>query len=277
MPVKEIDKNVETVMDVMVLTGLTKSKGEARRLIEGGGVSIGDKKLTANDFNLTEEVKQAGEVVLATTGETYADVAISWAADNDCVAVNGGALTFTLPVSACTVTLTATITCNEDTYTATFTVAVSAAPKADEATYEYPLQSATAGTQYADESKVLDENVTISTHNKGCHFHAKDLRIYDSSTNNGWAILTSKKVISAFSLTTTDKADGNIELYGSTDGTTWTLIETIASKSKNTTYTVSIDAAAKYTYLKLDANGGQVRVGKISLTLVASAPESDER
>ena len=64
MPVKEIDKSVETVMDVMVLTGLTKSKGEARRLIEGGGVSIGDKKLTVNDFNLTAELKEKGEFIL---------------------------------------------------------------------------------------------------------------------------------------------------------------------------------------------------------------------
>ena len=64
MPVKEIDKNVQTVMDVMVLTGLTKSKGEARRLIEGGGVSIGDKKLTPADFDLTEEVKASGEFIL---------------------------------------------------------------------------------------------------------------------------------------------------------------------------------------------------------------------
>ena len=64
MPVKEVDKSVQTVMDVMVETGLTKSKGEARRLIEGGGVSIGDKKLTANDFELSEELKSQGEFIL---------------------------------------------------------------------------------------------------------------------------------------------------------------------------------------------------------------------
>ena len=51
-------------MDVMVATGLTKSKGEARRLIEQGGVSIGDKKLTVNDFNLTNELKSEGEFIL---------------------------------------------------------------------------------------------------------------------------------------------------------------------------------------------------------------------
>ena len=64
MPVKEVDASVETVMDVMVATGLTKSKGEARRLIEGGGVSINDKKLTPDDFNLSSELKSAGEFIL---------------------------------------------------------------------------------------------------------------------------------------------------------------------------------------------------------------------
>ncbi len=37
---------VETVVDVMVATGVAKSKGEARRLIEQGGVSIDDDKVT---------------------------------------------------------------------------------------------------------------------------------------------------------------------------------------------------------------------------------------
>ena len=64
MPVKEISASVEGVLDVMVATGLTKSKGEARRLIEGGGVSINDKKLTASDFALSDEVRTAGEFIL---------------------------------------------------------------------------------------------------------------------------------------------------------------------------------------------------------------------
>ncbi len=45
---KEIS-NVATVVDAMVATGVAKSKGEARRLIEQGGVSVDDAKVT--DFN----------------------------------------------------------------------------------------------------------------------------------------------------------------------------------------------------------------------------------
>lgn len=35
MPEKTVDKSLESYLDVLVAVGLTKSKGEARRLIEG--------------------------------------------------------------------------------------------------------------------------------------------------------------------------------------------------------------------------------------------------
>ena len=52
------------VPDIMVAAGIAKSKGEARRLIEGGGVSVGDKKLTVNDLTLDEETLKQGSFVL---------------------------------------------------------------------------------------------------------------------------------------------------------------------------------------------------------------------
>ena len=55
---KEVS-NVSTVVDVMVAAGVAKSKGEARRLVEQGGVSVGDDKVSdpnmpvpANEFVL---------------------------------------------------------------------------------------------------------------------------------------------------------------------------------------------------------------------------------
>ena len=41
---KEVE-NVVTVVDVMVAAGIAKSKGEARRLIEQGGVSVDETKV----------------------------------------------------------------------------------------------------------------------------------------------------------------------------------------------------------------------------------------
>ncbi|MDD6927290.1 MAG: tyrosine--tRNA ligase [bacterium] len=46
MPSAEIPSDVKTVVDVLVAVGAAKSKGDARRLIEGGGVSVNDDKIT---------------------------------------------------------------------------------------------------------------------------------------------------------------------------------------------------------------------------------------
>ncbi len=52
------------VIDIMVNAGIAKSKSEARRLIEGGGVSIGDDKVTLDNVEITEEQKAKGSFVL---------------------------------------------------------------------------------------------------------------------------------------------------------------------------------------------------------------------
>ncbi len=61
MPVKEIAKDTQTVIDVLVSLGLCKSRGEARRLIEGGGVSINDDKISVDDISIE---KYNGEFIL---------------------------------------------------------------------------------------------------------------------------------------------------------------------------------------------------------------------
>ena len=52
---KEVE-NVETVVDAMVAAGVAKSKGEARRLIEQGGVSVDESKVT--DVNMAIPSKE---------------------------------------------------------------------------------------------------------------------------------------------------------------------------------------------------------------------------
>lgn len=54
----------ENILDIMVGAGVAKSKGEARRLIEGGGVSIDETKLSVNDLTIAPEVKSKGSFVL---------------------------------------------------------------------------------------------------------------------------------------------------------------------------------------------------------------------
>ncbi len=48
------------VVNLMVLAGIAKSKGEARRLIEGGGVSLDEEKVTEVDAAVTVEQLQQG-------------------------------------------------------------------------------------------------------------------------------------------------------------------------------------------------------------------------
>ena len=52
---KEVE-GVETVVDAMVAAGVAKSKGEARRLIEQGGVSVDETKVT--DANMPVPSKE---------------------------------------------------------------------------------------------------------------------------------------------------------------------------------------------------------------------------
>ncbi len=52
MPTMTISKDAESVIDVLTLTNICKSRGEARRLIEGGGVSVNDTKVTVDNISL---------------------------------------------------------------------------------------------------------------------------------------------------------------------------------------------------------------------------------
>ena len=64
MPTAEIDKTTEFISDVLVASGLAKSKGEAKRLIEGGGVSLGNDKVSDPFAKIPEAVKSSGEFII---------------------------------------------------------------------------------------------------------------------------------------------------------------------------------------------------------------------
>lgn len=64
MPVAEIDKNVVQIAEILVAAGQAKSKGEAKRLIEGGGVAIDDEKITGAFAELPASARGKGEFIL---------------------------------------------------------------------------------------------------------------------------------------------------------------------------------------------------------------------
>lgn len=63
MPSVEIS-SPSNIIDALVKCGLCKSNGEARRLVEGGGVSVNDDKIDSIGWTLPQEVAQKGEFVL---------------------------------------------------------------------------------------------------------------------------------------------------------------------------------------------------------------------
>ena len=62
--------------------------------------------------------------------------------------------------------------------------------------------------------------------------------------------------------------DTELLLYASADGRTWTLVEALSITEAYAEQTLYIDTAKNYTYLKLDANGAQVRIASIEITTV---------
>lgn len=64
MPVAEIDKNVVQIAEILVAAGQAKSKGEAKRLIEGGGVAIDDEKIAGAFAELPASAREKGEFIL---------------------------------------------------------------------------------------------------------------------------------------------------------------------------------------------------------------------
>ncbi len=63
MPQSEIEKGINQVVDIMVAINVAKSKGEAKRLIEGGGIKIGDNKVTDIAATVSDEDLKSGIVL----------------------------------------------------------------------------------------------------------------------------------------------------------------------------------------------------------------------
>ncbi len=64
MPKADVDAGLKQVADVMVAAAVAKSKGEAKRLIEGGGVAVDDKKVSDPFAEVDEALLKKGEFIL---------------------------------------------------------------------------------------------------------------------------------------------------------------------------------------------------------------------
>lgn len=121
----------------------------------------------------------------------------------------------------------------------------------------------TAGTQYATNEEHKINNV-LTLYTTQCHF-TSELRIYSSSTHNGYVI--SNKLpgaITNLSFNAGNNTD-TLNVYGSTDGITWTLVNGVNITSSYKDY--SVDFTGSYTYFKMDVAGtNQLRLKSFSVT-----------
>lgn len=135
---------------------------------------------------------------------------------------------------------------------------------AGEKTVTYTFSNYAAGTQYAEnEEHELDKVLTITT--TQCHF-TTELRIYSSSTHDGYAIGTlATGAIKSLGFNAGNKVD-TLNVYGSADGSTWTLVKGVSVTTSYTDYTVDF-GDTNYTYFKLDVAGSnQIRIKSLTLT-----------
>ena len=113
------------------------------------------------------------------------------------------------------------------------------------------------GTQYKEnEEHILDENVKMYT--TQCHF-TDELRIYSSSTHNGYVIIKSTKNINKIDLNLGYNVD-TLNIYNEEDN----IIGSINASSSYSDYSLSINPSLNY--LKFDVNGtNQLRIKSMIL------------
>ena len=73
MPTTEItsDDLGKTILDIMLVAGLIPSKGEGRRLVQQGGVSIDNEKITDFNYAITSDTFKDGEFIIKKGKKTF--------------------------------------------------------------------------------------------------------------------------------------------------------------------------------------------------------------
>ncbi len=140
-------------------------------------------------------------------------------------------------------------------------------------TNTYLFSNYTAGTQYANETHALDDEVTLSTYLERCHFTTQ-LRIYGSTPTEvaGYAVISSERKITALSVNAGHKAT-TVNIYVSEDGSTWNSTDALVTTSTSyKDYTLNIPSGTKY--VKFETTDAQIRIASMTVSLAASEPET---
>ena len=130
-----------------------------------------------------------------------------------------------------------------------------------EVSKEYTFSDYTTGTQYAEETYKLDNDVTINI--KGCHVNTQ-LRVYGGQPGTVISEELPGRIVS-MGFNMGYKAD-KLVVSGSTDGTSWNEVGRISTTTSYKDYTLDFEET-NYTYFKLNVEGSsQIRIAKMSIT-----------
>lgn len=146
------------------------------------------------------------------------------------------------------------------------------AQEGEEITFNAVFSDYEAGTQYADNEKhVLNNDIVIYT--TDCHF-TTELRIYSSTTYNGYVIGEVAGTISSITFNAGNKKDVLL-VYGSSDGENWKKIGSIETLSTAYwDYTLDFGSTA-YSFFKLDVEGeNQIRLKSMKITYIPAVDGS---
>ena len=70
MPTTQIENNI-SILDAMINAGLAPSKGQARTLINQGGISLNDEKISDTNYILSEKDFKDGFAILKKGKKIY--------------------------------------------------------------------------------------------------------------------------------------------------------------------------------------------------------------
>lgn len=278
---------VVTIVPANAATSYTIAKLTAQVRLSSVTVTYVSSGETPEPEPVDQTVTWTSNVNTVEVGKTItvaadAETTIKYTSSNDAIATVDAATGVVTGKAEGNVTITATAAATNEynEATATLNITVTAASTGggdndDDVTIEpgtitCNFSSVTGSVQYANETHTFTNNAnTLTLDITKCHINT-ELRIYSSSTNNGIVIGNlAKGVISKLSFNAGNKAD-TLNVYGSTDGTNWTLVSGVATTTTYTDYTVDF-SSYNYTYFKLDVKGTQqVRIKTMSVDYKAN-------
>ena len=71
MPTTKLENKEMSILDVLVVTGLTTSKGKAKDLINQGGVTLNDEKITSIAYMLSDKDNEKGYAIIQKGKKTF--------------------------------------------------------------------------------------------------------------------------------------------------------------------------------------------------------------